>query len=152
MRKLSAISRWPNRRSQSEGCTLATLRTFLQLTISRTSMRFPSKPYERPSFFRRKGNRGKFSGEGRFEKLHVFTVEFAGPRNFQRFAIAAIAAEDRRGTIPRRLLVLLDESAPWSHRTHARRRSRHCAGFTRALLLYPAGRNAHDAGCPAHSP
>ncbi|EGI69269.1 hypothetical protein G5I_02034 [Acromyrmex echinatior] len=49
-------------------------------------MRFPSKPYERPSFFRRKGN--QFSRKGESGKPHVFTVEFAGPRNFQYFTIA----------------------------------------------------------------
>jgi len=102
--KSNITSRSPNRRSQGEGCTRAALRTFLQL--SRTSMRFPSKPYERPSFFRRKGN--QFSGKGKSGKPHIFTVEFTGPRNFQYFTIA----EERRETIQREDCCLLDESAP----------------------------------------
>lgn len=104
MWKLSAISRSSNRRSQGEGCTLATLYSFLQLTISRTSMRFPSKPYERPSFFsveREISFPGKESPKSLTYSLWNSRVRgiFSASRSRR------IAAEDRRGTIPRRLLV-----------------------------------------------
>lgn len=147
--KWSITSRSPNRRSQGEGCTRAALRTFLQL--SRTLMRFPSKPYERPSFFRGK-REISFPGRRSLGSLmySLWNLQVRRISNILRSRV-----EDRRGTIQRGDCCLLDESAPWSYRTHARRRSRYCAGITRALrtaLLHPNGRNAqdgHNAGCSA---
>lgn len=78
------------RRSQGEGCTPATLRTFLQLTISRTSIRSPSERYS--SSFRRKGN--QFPGKG---GLRSFTHPRRNPRNFLCDGSRRIVGERSRG-------------------------------------------------------
>ncbi|TGZ50125.1 hypothetical protein DBV15_00815 [Temnothorax longispinosus] len=94
---LKTLGELPRRKSQGKGCTPERGPAHFSAAnnISRTSMRFPSKPYEREIGFPGKG--------GESEKPRAFSPW--NSRNFQRLAIAADrAAEDRRGTIPRRLL------------------------------------------------
>lgn len=150
--KCVTSSRSSNRRSQGEGCTPAALRTFPRL--SRTSMRFPSKPYERPSFFRRKGN--QFSGQS--EEASRVHCGIGGSAEFPTLRDRGGSLRRIVGERSRRDCCLLDESAPWSStaRTHIGE-----AGNAQdlhealcAALPHPAGRNAqdgHDAGYPAHS-
>lgn len=87
------------RRSQGEGCTPATLRTFLQLTISRTSIGSPLKLYERYRAFSVE-RKISFPAKG---SLRSLAHPLWNSRNFLRDGSRWIA-EDRRGTIPRRLL------------------------------------------------